>query len=63
MPNSETVRLSRERLARIAAAFKTDIDRGIIPGAVALVAHRGEVEYLQAFGYRDRERKIPMAAD
>jgi CubicO group peptidase (beta-lactamase class C family) len=59
----EYVRLSRERLARIAAGFQTDIDRGIIPGAVTLVAHRGEVQYLQAFGYRDRERKMPMAAD
>lgn len=63
MPNSGSVRLSRERLARIAASFQTDIDRGIIPGAVTLVAHRGEVQYLQAFGYRDRERKMPMAAD
>lgn len=63
MPNSGSVRLSSERLARIAASFQTDIDRGIIPGAVTLVAHRGEVQYLQAFGYRDRERKMPMAAD
>ena len=63
MANSDTVRLSRERLARIATAFKADIDEGIIPGAVALVAHRGETAYLQAFGYRDRERKLPMAVD
>ncbi len=63
MPSPETVRLSRERLARIATVFKADIDAGIIPGAVALVAQRGEIAYLQAFGYRDRERKLPMAAD
>ncbi len=63
MPSPETVRLSRERLARIATVFKADIDAGTIPGAVALVAQRGEIAYLQAFGYRDRERKLPMAAD
>ena len=63
MATVETVRLSRERLARIASVFKADIDAGTIPGAVALVAHRGEIAYLQAFGYRDRERKLPMAVD
>jgi CubicO group peptidase (beta-lactamase class C family) len=63
VPNTENGRLSRERLARIATAFKSDVDGGVIPGAVALVAHRGEIAYLQAFGYRDRERKLPMAVD
>jgi len=63
VPNSENGRLSRERLARIATAFKADVDAGTIPGAVAMVAHRGEIAYLQAFGYRDRERKLPMAVD
>jgi CubicO group peptidase (beta-lactamase class C family) len=55
--------LSKQRLARIAAAFRSDVDAGTIPGAVALIARRGELEYLEAFGYRDREKKLPMAVD
>ena len=63
MSKSEMMGLSKQRLGRIASAFKTDIDAGIIPGAVALIARRGELEYLEAFGYRDREKKLPMAVD
>ena len=63
MPKSETMGLSRQRLARLASAFRTDVDAGIIPGAVALIARRGELEFLEAFGYRDREKKLSMAVD
>lgn len=48
---------------RIAAAFEADIARGALPGAVVLVARRGRLAYLEAFGYRDAERKLPMATD
>ena len=61
MSKSEVMGLSKQRLTRIATVFRGDIDAGIIPGAVALVARRGELEYLEAFGYRDREQKLPMA--
>ena len=54
---------SSERLARIATAFEADIEKGIIPGAVTLVAHRGKVAYLEAFGFRNREDKLTMATD
>ena len=63
MAKSESVALSKQRLAHIAAAFKADVDAGTIPGAVALIARRGELEYLEAFGYRDREKKLPMSVD
>jgi CubicO group peptidase (beta-lactamase class C family) len=59
----ESVNLSGERLARIAATFTSDIEAGTIPGAVVLVARRGRTAYLQAFGYRDREKQLPMADD
>jgi len=59
----ESMALSKQRLARIAATFKADVEAGTIPGAVALIARRGELEYLEAFGYRDREKKLPMAVD
>ena len=63
MPKPENMALSKQRLARIASAFKADVEAGTIPGAVALIARRGELEYLEAFGYRDREKKLPMAVD
>ncbi len=63
MPKSEILGLSKQRLARIASALRSDVDAGTIPGAVALIVRRGELEYLEAFGYRDREKKLPMAVD
>ena len=54
---------STQRLARIATAFKADIRAGIIPGAVVMVARHGKLAFLEAFGYRDREKKLPMTTD
>ncbi len=59
----EEVGLSSERLARITKFFQADIDKGAIPGVVVLVARDGKVAYLQALGYQDREKSIPMKAD
>ncbi len=55
--------LDPRRAARIATAFNADIDRGAIPGAVALIARRGQLAYLNAFGYRDREKNVAMTTD
>ncbi len=51
------------RLTRINDLFDADVGKGAIPGAVALIARRGKLAYLEAFGFRDREKKLPMAAD
>lgn len=51
---------SSERLARITKLFQADVDKGAIPGAVLLVARDGKVVYLQALGYQDRGKSIPM---
>lgn len=48
------------RLARLDAALEDYVASGALPGAVALVAHRGETAYLKAFGYRDREAGDPL---
>ena len=63
MSKPETKTLSGRRLVRISAAFNADIQAGIIPGAVALVARRGKLTYLEAFGFRDREKQLPMATN
>jgi len=57
----EEVGLSKERLERISAWLKTDVDKKVIPGAVVMVLHKGKIAYYEAFGYQDREKNIPMA--
>jgi len=59
----EEVGLSSERLKRISAWMKADIEKGVIPGAVVLIARQGKVAYFEAFGYRDREKNLPMTRD
>jgi CubicO group peptidase (beta-lactamase class C family) len=59
----EDVGFSSERLARITQLFQADIEKRALPGAVLLVARDGKVVYLQALGYRDREKSIPMRPD
>ncbi len=59
----EEVGFSSERLKRLAAAFQTDVDKGTIPGAVVVIARNGKVAYFEAFGFQNREKKIPMQTD
>ena len=59
----EEVGFSTERLNRVAKIFQADVDKGLIPGAVVLIARNGKVAYLEAFGFRDRDKKIPMSTD
>ena len=55
--------LSAERLNRLTAMLNGYVEDGKLPGGVALVARRGKVAYLEAFGQRDREAKSPMPED
>lgn len=57
------VGLSPERLARITAVFKKEIDEGRIPGVVVAVARRGQLAYFEAVGFLDKEGRIPMRKD
>lgn len=59
----EDVGMSSERLARIRVAMQRYVDKGLVPGAVTLVARRGRIVYLDAVGYRDVESKAPMTTD
>ena len=45
------------------AASETDVDKGKIPGAVALVGRKGRVAYFEAFGSRDNATGAPMTKD
>jgi CubicO group peptidase (beta-lactamase class C family) len=57
------VGLSAKRLARLSAAFRQDVERNMIPGAVVIIARGGQIAYAEAFGWRDRETKAPMELD
>jgi CubicO group peptidase (beta-lactamase class C family) len=57
------VGLSSGRLERVSAALREDVDRGLIPGAVLVIARGGQIGYAEAFGWRDREKKAPMGLD
>jgi len=52
-----------ERLARIPARMKQFVERGSVAGTVTLVARHGTVASLEATGYQDLDKKIPMRAD
>ncbi|MBV9560609.1 MAG: beta-lactamase family protein, partial [Bradyrhizobium sp.] len=61
--NPETIGFSPSRLARIAAWQQTQVDAGAFSGAVAAIARNGKVAYLQAVGFRDRAKTIPLQSD
>jgi CubicO group peptidase (beta-lactamase class C family) len=59
----QTLGFSPTRLARIAAWQQTQVDAGAFSGAVAAIAREGKVAYLQAVGFRDRAKTIPLRPD
>ncbi len=63
MSKIEKRAVQSDRLTRIDDTFNADVAKGTIPGAVALIARQGKLAYLEAFGFRDREKQLPMATD
>src|SRR4030088_343040 len=59
----EDVGLSSERLARISATLKADIEAGRIPGAVIDIARHGKLVALDAYGWRDKAAGVAMTTD
>ncbi len=47
-------------LKRIAPAMKWQIDQGIFPGAVSLVAHKGKTVHFETHGFQDAAKSVPM---
>jgi len=50
-------------LGRLSAVLTQYVEEEQLPGVVALVARRGRVAYLEAFGQRDREAGAPQQVD
>ena len=65
LPRAEpdAVGLSAERLARLTDAMQGYVDDGKLAGGVVLVARRGRVAYLNAFGQRDLASGAAMGED
>jgi CubicO group peptidase (beta-lactamase class C family) len=59
----EEVGFSSSRLRRIGAALRSEIEAGLIPGAVVGIMRAGRLVHLEAVGYRDRARSEPLASD
>ena len=59
----EEVGLSAARLTRLSDVLRGEIDRGRVPGTVALVARRGKVAHFEALGARDPESGAAMHKD
>src|SRR6204780_1664459 len=59
----EEIGLSSARLARLGAVMAGEIERGRVPGAVALIARRGRLGFFESFGRRDAAAGAPMAKD
>ena len=52
-----------ERLCRIDTAFQRAVDQGILPQAVTLVIHKGNIIHYKAYGWRNIEKKIKCEKD
>jgi len=59
----EQVGLSSERLGRVSRVLNEEIEKGKIPGAIALVARRGRIAYFESFGVLDPATRAPMTKD
>jgi CubicO group peptidase (beta-lactamase class C family) len=54
---------SPHKLERITEFFSNEVATGKLPGAVVLIQQHGKPVYLQCFGVRDVETKLPMTSD
>ena len=57
------VGLSPERLARLDSVVRRYVDRGLFPGALAMVSRHSKVAHLFTYGSRDVKAGTPMEAD
>ena len=59
----ESVGLSSARLERLKPVMQCYVDQGIFAGIVTLIARRGQVAHLEAFGWQELVTRRPMTAD
>jgi CubicO group peptidase (beta-lactamase class C family) len=54
---------SEQRLGRISVSMQSQIDQGIFPGAVTMVARNGRVTHFESHGFQDAAKTKPMTKD
>jgi CubicO group peptidase (beta-lactamase class C family) len=54
---------SEPRLGRISGSIQSQIDQGIFPGAVTMVARNGRVTHFESHGFQDAAKTKPMTKD
>jgi CubicO group peptidase (beta-lactamase class C family) len=59
----EDAGFSSKRLEKTRQAFKADVDKKIIPGAVLLIVRNGKTVTFDAVGYQERAAETPMKKD
>jgi len=59
----ETVGLSAERLGRIGPLIDRYVDAQLIPGALTLVARRGQIAHCEVRGFANVEKQVPLRPD
>ena len=59
----EALGLSSIRLQRMSDAFKREIDKGTLPGAIVMVARRGQIGWFDALGRQSPAASTPMGQD
>src|SRR3954466_995480 len=59
----ETVDVSEDRLTRIRTVLQKEIDADRMPGAVVMIARRGQLIYSEAIGFQDKVAGKPLAKD
>jgi CubicO group peptidase (beta-lactamase class C family) len=52
-----------DRLGRLGRHFRHYVDDGRLPGWLVLVSRRGRLAHVESYGYRDRERELPVTED
>ena len=65
LPTAEpvTVDVSPDRLSRIRTVLQKEIDADRMPGAVVMIARRGQLIYSEAIGFQDKAAGKPMTKD
>lgn len=59
----ESVDVSPDRLSRIRTALQREIDAERMPGAVVMIARRGQLIFSEAIGFQDKAAGKPMTKD
>jgi CubicO group peptidase (beta-lactamase class C family) len=61
--NPESLGFSAARLQRIGSWYQARVDAGQLPGAVVAISRNGKLAYLEAVGFQDNAKTIPMKPD